>query len=287
MTFAITPTGICANIPIFMWRGEVFADLYWSSGSSLGRRIFLHLELDLDGQASSSHRLSYQVGKPRLGGTRIGLDRQYFGVCPPNGPSSWKEVLIRHRPPLHRAPGQLPDSATSTFTPAIPMQLTFDAPVRFPEAHIRQFLMQSGSDRVEIRGAGVYSPWTAASNLPTAYVFRWYIGLIVIRVGHCHQNQSECGQLHRREAIWARTEYYAGKPESIETKAEIGKVSTDPLHDCSQDHILQWPNFQKMFQVNYSEEVTLSVTPCPLNPERTLILKASYRSRWKEETIVV
>ncbi|RDX47103.1 HET-domain-containing protein [Lentinus brumalis] len=104
MTFAITPTGIRACIPIFTWRGEVFGDLHWSSPQ--GGRVFLRLELDPDSQASSSRRPSYRVGRPRLARSFFG--GAYRTVRPPDGLPSWKEILIRHRPPLHRDPGQLP-----------------------------------------------------------------------------------------------------------------------------------------------------------------------------------
>ncbi|TFK82485.1 HET-domain-containing protein [Polyporus arcularius HHB13444] len=268
MTFAVTPTGVRANIPIFTWRGGLFGDLYWSSGD--GRPVFLHLEPDPDSEASSSRRTSYRVGEPRLTGSE-----EYDDACPPDGPPSWKEVIIRHRPPLHRAPGQLPVSATFRFTPAIPMQLTLDAPVRFPEARIWQFLIQSESDRFEIRGAGLESPWTAESTHPVAYVF---VGLqyTIIRIGRCHQDGPP-GEQRRPEAIWATLSIGYVGDNDIEGEAEISKVSADTLHDCSQDHVLQWPNLRKRFTIPFKKEVTLSFTPCPLNPERTLVLEASCR----------
>ncbi|RDX47125.1 HET-domain-containing protein [Lentinus brumalis] len=265
MTFAVTPTGIRANIPIFQWDGQTFADLYWSS-------------------ASSFHRISYRVGDPRL--TGIDADGKYFGVRPPDEPQSWKEVLVKHRPPLRRAPGQLPDSVMSEFTPAIPIQLTFDAPVRFPEARIRKLLTDSSFERFEIHGAGVNSLWTADSNLPTAYVFvRYGHGYFVIRVGQCQQERRLRGEQHRFDAIWATLTYSAQHvaKDTVEWETEISKFSTDTGHDCSQDHVSQWPKSRNTFRLQFSEHcldesdaVTLSFTRCPLNPERTLILDASY-----------
>ncbi len=268
MTFAVTPAGVRANIPIFTWRGEEFGDLYWSD-ARLGHRVFLHLELDLDSQASSAHRLSYQIGYPRL--TGIAGSRDYFDVRPPDGPPSWKEVLIRHRPLLCRSPrGQLPDSMWR-FIRAIPMQLTFDAPVRFPETCIKQFLMQSMGYSFDICGAGIYTQWRADSSVPTAYIFQVMFATIIIKVGQCQQTGS-LGEQHRLQSIWATVsaEYLLSN-------------DLDPIHDCSQDHVLQWPDLQKTFKLKshcVMRRVTLSFTRCPLNPERTLILKASCRSRW-------
>ncbi|RDX40462.1 HET-domain-containing protein [Lentinus brumalis] len=272
MTFAVTPTGIRANIPIFMWRGKTFADLYWSLGD--GRRVFLHLEPDPDSEAISSRRTSYRVGEPRQTGDFFLTGDEAYFVRPPDGPPSWKEVLIKHRPRLHRAPGQLPGSTTFRFTPAIPMQLTFDAPVRFPEARIRQFLIQSHSNRFEIRGAGCFSLWTAGPNLPTAYSFLRHVDgrCIIIKVGQCPRVWEWPPRKQRRlQAVWATVTVtdYLNSPWGIDV----------PLHDCSQDHVLQWPDLRKRFEVPYEREtleVTLSFTPCPLNPKRTLILRASF-----------
>ncbi len=262
-----------------MWRGEVFGDLYWSSGDGSNRRVFLHLELDHDSEASALHRL--QVGNPRLVGFATSRQGKYFDLRPPDGPSSWNEVLIRHRPPL--CP-QLRYSTASTFTvPAIPMQLTLDAPFRFPDARIRQFLFQSRSTRFEVRGGGGHSPWMADSNLPTQYVFANYSSsrfIIVVVVGHCQQERSP-GKQCRPEGIWATVSarYSVGRVwEDLD--AEISKLLTDTLHDCSQDHVLQWPDLRKRFKVyrhgHSTVAVTLSFTPCPLNPKGTLVLEASY-----------
>ncbi|RDX47102.1 hypothetical protein OH76DRAFT_794492 [Lentinus brumalis] len=62
---------------------------------------------------------------------------------------------------------------------------------------------------------------------------------------------------------------------------EISKLSADPLHDCSRDHVLRWPGLRKRFELHVRDAclpvvVTLSFTRCPLNPERTLVLDASY-----------
>ncbi len=282
MTFAVTPTGIRANIPIFQWDGQTLAELYWTSGDGSGRRVFLQLELDPDSQASSFHSLSYQVGYPRLTGIS---GTKCLHVCPPDGPPSWKEVLIRHRPSPRRAPGELPDSTMFNFTPAIPMQLTFDAPVRFPEARIRKLLTDSHYCRFEIHGAGFHSLWTADSNLPTAYAFVRYGGYFVIRVGQCQQERRLRGEQHRFNAIWATVtdSFRTGAKDTVEWQTEISKFSTDAGHDCSQDHVSQWPESRKTFELPFTgtyrfelDAVTLSFTRCPLNPERALILDASY-----------
>ncbi len=230
---------------------------------------------------SSSLCPSYRVAFRRLAGHGEYADR-YVHVSPPDGPPAWTEVLIRHRPPLSRAPGQLPDFVAFKSTPAIPMQLTFDAPVRFPEARIRRFLIQSWSFRFEIRGAGLNSPWRADSSLPTAYIFVKWSHSIIIKIGKC-QRKGLPGEQLSPKAIWATVNTGRLRSDDIGFEAEISTVSNNTLHRCSQDHVLQWPNLRKRFEVDdewltgHMEEVTLSFAPCPLNPGTTLILAASYR----------
>ncbi|KAI0708165.1 heterokaryon incompatibility protein-domain-containing protein [Cerioporus squamosus] len=284
MTFAVTPTGIQAYIPIFTWRGEVLGDLFWSSKQ--GRSVFLHLEHDPDSQSSSSPYRSFRVGEPRL---RIIIGSEYDGTSPPD-PPSWQEVLIRHRPSLHRAPGQLPDFATSRFTPAIPMQLTFQAPVRFSEARIQKFLVESRSDYFEIRGAGLHSPWTADSDLPTAYVFKtYYHHFIIIKVGRCQKEGPPGTPRRPTAAIWATVRGGGARGQDAEAKFEekISTVSTDPRHDCVKDHVLGWPDLRRRFQLEgryeeaeETEEVVLSFARCPLNPGHTLIIRDASWAGW-------
>lgn len=286
MTFAVTPTGIRAYIPIFTWRGEIFADLHWSRGGA--GRVFLHLEHDPDSPASSSHRPSYRVSDDRLA-VSGGLYTEYADICLPDGPPSWKEVLIKHRPLLLLAPGQLSSTNTErVFIPPNPMQLMFDAPFRFPEAHIKRFLAGSWSSRLEIRGAELHCSWTAGSNPPTTFIFTLahdLISFILIRVGQCQQ-EGPSGEQRGHQALWATASAYlwsrTDRAEWIR-KAKISEVSTETIHDCSQDHVLQWPDLRKSFDLEheyYTLEVTLSFTPCPLNPERTLILNASSDTRF-------
>ncbi len=261
-TFAFTPTSLRVYLPIVTYNCVEYADLHWAVK---GRRVFLHLERDPDSQTRPLRCPSYRVGDPRLGGMSLNIPSR---DASPDGPPSWMEVLIRLRPL------GVPDSATSGFIPAIPMHLAFDAPVRFPEAGIRQFMFDALCQAFDVRGAGLSLPWMADSKLTTTYIFSRYNGDILIRVGQCQQD-GPSGE-HRR--IWATVSGFWGADTEIE--AVISKVSTDSQHDCSKDHILQWPDLRKRFELNHERfevDVTLSFTPCPLNPERTLILEASYR----------
>ncbi len=149
ITFAVTPHGIQANIPIVACGDAIFGDLYWRDGKSCG---LLRLEEDPDNRAAPSRRSSYCVCSPRILQTRRPMEGGEYIISGHTGRASWREVLIRPAPSPHdsRLPGQLSDSRL-TFIPAMPRQLALDAPYRFDEASIRRFLRDSRADSLEVR----------------------------------------------------------------------------------------------------------------------------------------
>lgn len=159
------------------------------------------------------------------------------------------------------------------------MQLTLNAPVRFPEARIKDFAHDTLSDNFQTRNAGLHSP--VDSELPTAYIFRNFSSyslkrFTIIKVGRCTQQDSSVNG--GRPVIWATVS--AGRTGGTEVESEemISKISADPRHDCLQDHVLQWPALERTTRFGWHKsevtEVTLTFAPCPLNPEQTLILDA-------------
>ncbi len=163
-TFSITPYGILAYIPIVVIGGEIFGDLYWSWYD--GTHALLSLVENPGSRESSSRRPSYRAGIPRMRICGIGATGDYR-IRGEKGRASWQEVFIRHRPsPLPGLSGQLSDPRTVAI-PAMPVQLTLDAPYRFDEACIREFMVESKANRVEIRNAR----FPSNSNPPTIYAF--------------------------------------------------------------------------------------------------------------------
>ncbi|KAI0708166.1 heterokaryon incompatibility protein-domain-containing protein [Cerioporus squamosus] len=295
MTFSVTPHGVLAYIPVYKLRGgDVLADLYWSTDRSHGRdAAVLHLEEDPDSQARSSVRPSYRVsgGVSRIHWTGTNgcfnsdTGEYVFGgeiIC-----ASWQEVLIRHRPPSHRLPGQLSDTRTF-FIPPMPMQLVLDSPFRFDNAHIRKFMHEFGADCVHVLGAESQSSQLADSNLLTSYVFeRSSSQFIVIQVGQCQRDWVP-GDLPRPAPgpIWAKVRGVATMTASPRAKEEAMKFARDPSHNCLEDHVSRWPTLRKRFHLNVPwfllctmSPVILTFTACPISPERTLLLDASLHDR--------
>ena len=269
-------------------RDGTYADLFWSKTNKNGTRYrgLLPLEEDEGLQAQSVRYPSYHILTSPL---RRGYNILWIPVSrTPNQykidekifHASWQDILLRHRPPPRRLVGQ-PLLDPSNVLPAIPWQLTLDAPFRFDKAHIEKFMRQSSESRVK-----VYLPSVARGasdpNVSATYVFssRWHHRLL-IQIGRCVSGEGR----HLTSAVWARVIYLLQQKLEEETV----ELADDPEHDCSYDHVSSWPGLQKTFALDTVTEcddeehrswlaqqvVTLSFTPCRLN-RRTLILNATY-----------
>ena len=272
----MTPHGIVAYIPILVDEYQTYADLHWSRQSRQGLRehgLLCLTKEDPDYRQRSTHRSSFCVCpllRVKWRGTRS-WSTSSGGEGVIDGQTrlraSWQEVLIRHRPPPHlHAHGHSP-------VLSIPTQLTFDAPFRFEEHHIRAFLSQSVWYRAKI-----LSDRTAGADLPTAYGFYGGYGsggMFIIKVGVCRQEMTPEENIHL-DPIWAVCQS-AG---SFLDTPDIMAFARDPQHNCFEDHVSRWPALgQKTFSAGPSPSfgaVTLSFAPCPINSARTLVLTASF-----------
>ena len=273
MTFSVTPHGVLAHIPIIASQNKVFADLFWTMGSG-DCRFLLCLEEDRASQGRSSRRPSYSICSDRLLQINPAIYKAEGGYLIDAQPAAatWQDVLIRHRPPPRRLPGELPDTRSS-FIPPMPMQLILDAPVRFDEGRIQQFMQESGLELDEVRNAE--DPWRVGPGLTTVYVFTDPLMTmeLVIKVG-------QCDWVLRRgvdpAAIWATVEVFTASGIAYRDQS---------YHDCLDDHVVAWREsrrcFSFSFQNHWGEVVTawveLSFEPCPINPKRTLVMTASYQ----------
>lgn len=293
MTFSVTPHGILACIPLFrLPGGAILGDLYWSTDRSHRRdAAVLYLEEDPDSRACSSIRPSYRVScsLARVFWTDGCLNSETgeYMACGETVRASWQEVLIRHRPPLRRLPGQLSDPRTTSIPP-VPMQLSLDSPFRFDPAHIRKFMHEFATDRVSIFAAEPHRSHMADSGLALTYLFeRSSSEFIIIQAGHCQRDWVP--GTHPRPApgpIWAKVSGVASLTSPTRAREEAMKLKKGPAHDCFDDHISRWSGLRKTFHLNVPwyhlaamSPVILTFTPCPINPERTLILDASLGDR--------
>ena len=309
MTFTVTPHGVQAYIPIIEYSKKTYADLSWSGDASLSKlpnaqpsRFLLCLEKDPDSQVwpGSPRRPSYIVCYSRV--LQIidppqRVDKYVFEGRTVH--ASWQTVLIRHRLPPPRLPGQLLQLAHShssaPWIPPMPLQFSLGAPFRFDEAHIRKFLQQSRAGWVEVRNAGFPEHPTGAGKPshhpnPTTYTFirqTLYKRAIVIRVGECPWERKSSSP-SRPAPLWATVSSITvtmsvRRGSSGSMNAQLAGLSRDARHCCLEDHVLHWPDSRKQFDLDIpypeSAAVTLSFTRCPINPARTLVLDASFHGR--------
>ena len=281
MTFSITPYGILAYIPLILCEDGTYADLYWSTGDR--RHALLCLTEDRDDcYLRSSHQCPvYSVRDPRIFVMRHPIDSGAYIIEGHRTSTSWQEILVRHRPPSQRLPGQLPDTRTA-FVPPTPMQLALEAPFRFSEDRIQKFMEQSRSDSVQVRnGEFRYSHTSDSCRLPTSYVFVCDGGKseesvnIVVKIGRCRETGvlSEA-QPQPASDLWATVSRFASSDQSASDEAD------SLAHKCDEEHVSRWPNARMEFALHrvsiyYPATVTLSFTPCLIN-NGTLILDASF-----------
>ncbi|RPD54186.1 HET-domain-containing protein [Lentinus tigrinus ALCF2SS1-7] len=299
-TFSVTPRGIRAYVPIIECRTRTYADLHWLQSVG-GYPVLLCLRStdnatrqDEDGEDTEWKIGSirgqpgppaYEVDRPRL------LEIQalsYPGIYTIQGEvvrASWQDVFIKHRPSPRHIPGQLPDSRLP-FIPAIPMQLPLHAPYRFDPTDIRKFQRQLDGPEVKI-----YNP--AVPGAPVRYRFRaghkWTSQWITINVGQCLRKEEN--------PVWATllVTNHGHKEDSVDHDCQFDHISEWPTRDSSDSgkesanrssdavtsHQKDFPLASRKFYHGYKlfrEEgglITLSFAPCPINPARTLVLKAS------------
>ena len=302
MSFVVTPHGLLAYIPIIVSHsGDTYADLFWATPDGIRYLLCLRAVTDLH-EAQRSRRPLYRVENTRLKEVEMSpLDPAAYLLGGQMVQASWQEILIRHRPPSHRHPGQLSDTHRA-FIPAIPLQLALHAAFRFDEARMRKFLHESQLDFVEHRNTGFTSQDPDFPQaLPATFTFirlRKYPFALMIRVGQCRHTQSpgnsDQPQPVAQAILWATVHAIPGKVGSYDQCSvlydKIEAQSKDPLHDCLDDHVSEWPAFRKTFEVDDGRRevstVILSFAPCPISPERTLVLDASYL-RWSPDQLPV
>ncbi|KAI0700861.1 hypothetical protein C8T65DRAFT_657366 [Cerioporus squamosus] len=285
-TFATTPRGILAHMPVVEYGGWSFADLGWSEN---GQRVMLTLAPRRGGDSGLSHAVYDIRGDHRL-------------VRMPNTNSEHKKTFIRlpAAKPLHTtwkdiyiAYGRASFSPKAASLPPIPINHHVSAPFRFPERRIENFARLINGNFEDVQNADL--PWTG--NPPTTFTFRVSnTSALAIKVGMCpsHPHTSppsyleDAGSPDSRLAspMWANVQWH---PRSS-TNNMPSELATD--HDCATDHVLEWPALKKTFVLlpdgshreNY-KFYTLSFTRCPVSTAGTLILDASVEEQSVPRTL--
>ncbi len=277
MTFTLTPHGVLAHIPVVTFRGRVYADLSWSTAevayghTSRWRwegvaRILLILRPYSHNPDRS--RPSYTVGYLYFGNKHRRLVAPSDDVFRKRGTTQWKDVYLIHDPPESTV--DRPDPLID-----IPFNHNLTAPFRFPPENVWTFVNSLGQlpvshPTVEISACNAGMPWAGPAIFTFSRPKSLHYPPIVLEVGWC-----SCGH-----SLWAMA--YSLYP------AETLMTAAPREHSCPADHLAEWSDLKKTFEVFRKElwlgmlsayrtivvVITLSFTPCRLNPQ-SLVLHAS------------
>ncbi|RPD53070.1 HET-domain-containing protein, partial [Lentinus tigrinus ALCF2SS1-6] len=265
ITFAITPHGVLAHIPLVEYRGWTFADLGWSEN---GRRVMLTLVQRTRGDSDQSHPTYKICGDHRLVRMPAVKHKGCSLLKAPSMRTAWKDIYLSHRPAASPIPSSLP---------TIPINHCVAAPFRFPERRIANFARLANGSLESIENAQL--PWHG--DPPTTFTFRIStVNFLVITVGRCIvPTTPQCVKDGQCAPMWAKMQW-----NPVGATALSDDVAT---HDCASDHITDWQDLKKTFVLlpdgtsrKSYKYFTLSFTRCPLSNSGTLVLDVSIDERF-------
>ena len=330
MSFSVTPHGIQAHIPIIKKNSSVYADLCWCDGDSeQSRWFYLPLAPDPTWPEVPSRRPSYIIDHARLDcpefdrseepwtwGTILIRDRPPPSLLP--GQFSWNDVaqpIIRAAKQFDfNAPFRFDDKSARKFVTESSTQIVKVDNTRFPESSPHFITTYSfGTPQCHfsirvgqcLRRRGVHANTTAPvwvtfhadrSDVPynkgkeSKEMLKKWAEMLPKDGQHC------CPTDHvvQWPEEWTEEpeDSKPGKSQDSEMEWEAQnqtQVVQQDSNNNSNDHHNQ-KEFQKRFRLLGNHIVCLSFGRCPINPMRTLILKASYQVRpssWRHTTLNV
>ncbi|KAI1791176.1 HET-domain-containing protein [Ganoderma leucocontextum] len=258
-TFNIEPGyGVHAHVPVFEISGLLIVVLFCTKTST---QEAIGLVLTPCHTHSDPFRPLYHTGGHLR--SQNNEPSRSFRLCVLHGStfsalkSSWKDVYITHLPPPQ------PDVA-----PAVVRQIvsSLSAPFR---------LMRGDIDRLQDHGFGLDPRHSKSWDYPnphstTVLVFKKHVlstgwdMYLEILLGQCEP----AGATH-----WASVQFHAAEPSYAPRSF---------AHSCPEDHASEWPHGTRTFhdpacraEEGWCGPITLSLTPCPVNPDRTRVVKVT------------
>ncbi|KAI0702702.1 hypothetical protein C8Q76DRAFT_802296 [Earliella scabrosa] len=284
VSFAVTPHGVLAKIPVVKDSSGHYGDLGWSKG---GRRLLLllwPLSSNCRGTSSpSAHTQAYCVGRDCLIRVRPDIAFSRVVYAPHRGTPRHGRLDINRWRPLASLPRWTKIYfATQLDPPArlppgkslLPFNLSFHAPFHFAHALMcstRPWDLaahghrESGFRMTLVRVASPAFPWTGSP--PAAFVFQTEASLsghdyFVLHLGVCTalpppppQSRFAPGGPAResphRGCHWARLEYFHSHSAHELEGADVLHLPMGGAgrhgHACATDHILDWPDMTRVF----------------------------------------
>ncbi|TBU53873.1 hypothetical protein BD310DRAFT_887129 [Dichomitus squalens] len=189
--------------------------------------------------------------------------------------AQWKEIYLSHHPP--------PDMGSASLQQGPPVLLSYgyQAPFRFLENHVEDFIRTTPNLRLDFVRNPSEFPWDGIPPVMfvfTASSYDWTLTFI-LRMGRCHHRRVwvPAGSSTTRgwHARWARVDFCPlaspnAPPYTPEFFAPPGSEG-ERSHDCGIDHVAGWGYPTKDF-VYSGQQVTLHLERCPINPAGTYVV---------------
>ena len=301
-TFSLTPHGVLAHVPLIEVSGLTIGVMGFTQSISQTRpqshqppiAIRFGLLLTLCPRSTDPLRPLYDIG---MAGSAYlddkGAIRAKWVRLVPLGSISedltlfgepvvaqWKDIYLAHHPPPELG------STSVQQQPPVLLSYGFLAPFRFPENHVEEFIRATPNLRLDLVRNPPDFPWHGLPPVVFAFTtstFDWTLTFI-LRLGRCRYPVpwGTTGSIATRgwHARWARVDFYPFESANVGPRAPSffppPGSELEQYHDCENDHVKQWPHPRKTFQTG-DQEVTLTLTPCPINPTGTFVVNISAR----------
>lgn len=292
--------GIRIRIPIIETSSWVIA-VTFSVDRRNGRHLGLLLTPDsplFDPSRPRYHIGGYYLGNSVEGGSTPGTPFHYIRTIPLGTnltdirfndrvvTAKWTDIYIaRNRPNVE-------SEASIEFTR---FNRTIETPFRFSEAMTRRFLRKSSAFHVNVMADPIINirqqsgkqplvPWTGASPRKLAFHISDSSTVLFLDLflGRC--TRSNGNPLEPSRACASERPSLALGPHWATVESGTRGILHDE-HQCSVDHICDWPGRSKTFAFPYDRdgslciEVTIYFTPNLINPEGTLVVSDIFVSQ--------
>lgn len=263
----MTSYGVHAHIPVIKIDNVEIAVLFASCGEDLLGLLLSRCEATFTDPTRPLYHPCIFDGHLRL--RLISLTRMAKDVCNQLTADSWTDIYLTHLPLSHAKSHILINRSIHT-------------PFRIPQRFLWE--LQKAKFRVSLPLEGRF-PWDGYPPVTLTMFNQHWLGLhdIEIHLGRCtvHSDDADMATGKPAGPHWANL--------TVALQASTGVSGIHPPHDCTQDHIHDWPELTKAFtpfdtqEWAVAVEMTLSFTPCSLSPGTTFVVDISIR-RWDQRS---
>ena len=310
-TFTVTANGVLARIPVIEDDSYTVALLSLSRGGTrlglLLQRCPLSVDVDYPIYDVGGH-LSLSGGRRSAFCRLIALGDAFGDLKLFNRPvtAEWRQVYLATQPP-HETAVSVP--------PPVLLSCGLQTPFRIPERHLEELrtrhrLVVESAEPQSLPWTG-----TPPARLifrfdhGSTHRARHFRNNVIVQLGRCDNasahpcdssSQGQHGGRHLRPH-WANVRFEMDPMVAITLAAwenplwpsdnrSFASQSLSsflpPTHDCATDHIGEWDGRRTTFvdgtymgsmfsERDFDRAITLSFTPCPINPNNTLVVNIS------------